>query len=167
MIYLWNLILPMKKIILFAFILSAGCNSYTSKDQSEKIIKDTSVSKKDAPMPFMMPGCYAWVAKKDSALLTLDISGNKVSGNLNYVLYQKDNNKGIINGILQDSLIIADYTFQSEGMTSVRQVVFKLHGNSLIEGFGDIDMKGDTARFKNISQLQFQEERPFIKTDCK
>ncbi|HEV8082467.1 MAG TPA: hypothetical protein VGP55_04655 [Chitinophagaceae bacterium] len=158
----------MKKIIFFAFVLSAGCNSYTSEDQSKKTIKDTSsVSKKDAPMPFIIPGCYAWVAKKDSALLSLDISGNKVSGNLNYVLYQKDNNKGIINGILQDSLIIADYTFQSEGMTSVRQVVFKLHGNSLIEGFGDIDMKGDTARFKNISQLQFQEERPFIKTDCK
>ncbi len=167
MIYLWNLILPMKKIILFAFVLSSSCNSYTSDDQSKQIIKDFSVSKKDAPMPFILPGCYAWIAKKDSALLKLDISGNKVSGNLNYFLYEKDNNKGTINGILQDSLIIADYTFQSEGMTSVRQVVFKIYGGSLIEGFGDINMKGDTARFKNISQLQFQEERPFIKTDCK
>lgn len=158
----------MKKIILFTFILLAGCNSYTSEDKSEEIIKDTSsVSKKDASMPLIKSGCYSWVAKKDSAFLKLDISGSKVSGDLKYVLYEKDNNKGTINGILQDSLVIADYTFQSEGITSVRQVVFKIHGDSLIEGFGDIDMKGDTARFKNISPLHFQDERPFIKTDCK
>lgn len=158
----------MKNIILFAFTLIAGCNSQNTEEQTEAIIKDTSsVSEKDDPMPLITPGCYAWVIKKDSALLKLDISGNNISGDLSYNLYEKDNNKGTINGTLQDSLVVADYTFQSEGITSVRQVVFKMHGESLIEGFGDIEIKGDTARFKNISQLQFQDQRPFIKTNCK
>lgn len=158
----------MKYIIPFAFILIAGCNSPSTENRTDPIDNDTSsVSEKDAPMPLMTSGCYAQVIKKDSALLNLDISGNKVSGHLSYHLYEKDNNKGALNGNLQDSLIIADYTFQSEGTTSVRQVAFKIHGDSLIEGFGDIDMKGDTAVFKNISQLQFQDARPFIKTNCK
>ncbi len=158
----------MKNTILFFFIFMAGCTSQTQEDQTEDVTKDTSsVSEKGAPMPLLVPGCYSWIAKKDSALLKLDVSGNDVSGDLKYFLYEKDNNKGTIRGTLQDSLIVADYTFQSEGMTSVRQVVFKIHGDSLTEGFGDIDMKGDSSRFKNISELQFQNERPFIKTDCK
>ena len=158
----------MKNIVLFIFVLVLGCNSQNSKNQTETIGKDTSsVPGNDAPAFAIKAGCYSYSIKKDSAFLKLDISRGKVSGDLMYALYQKDSNKGTISGILQDSLIVVDYIFQSEGMTSVRQVVFKVNGDSLIEGFGDIEMKGDTARFKNIAQLQFQDQRPFIKTTCK
>lgn len=158
----------MKSIIFFASILLASCNSQSTQDKTEAINMDSdSVAENNAPAPLVVPGCYAYILKKDSAFIKLDVSGNTVSGDLSYNLYEKDTNKGTINGHLQDSLIIADYTFQAEGMTSVRQVVFKIHGDSLTEGFGDIEMKGDTARFKNISQLEFQDQRPFIKTNCK
>ncbi len=158
----------MKNIIFLTFLLLSGCNSQSSEDKSESIIKDTSSAlEKDVKLPLIISGCYAYIAKKDSALLNLNISGNNISGKLNYSLYEKDGNRGTINGSIQESLVIADYTFQSEGMTSVRQVVFKIHGDSLIEGFGDTDVKGDTAKFKNISLLQFQNGRAFIKTNCK
>ena len=157
----------MKNTILFFFILIAGCTSQTREDKTEDVVQDSSVSEKVTPRPLLVPGCYSWITKQDSALLKLDVLGNDVSGDLKYFIFEKDNNKGTIRGTLHDSLIVADYTFQSEGMTSVRQVVFKIHGDSLSEGFGDIDMKSDTARFKDISELQFQNERSFIKTDCK
>ncbi len=158
----------MRNIVLLTLILLTGCNSGSSDDEFKSVTKDTSAIVEDVfPVPSIKSGCYGYVVKKDSAFLKLDISGNIISGDLTYSLHQKDSNKGTINGILQDSLLIADYTFQAEGMTSVRQVVFKMRGDSLLEGFGDIDMKGDTATFKNIDELQFQDYRSFIKIDCK
>ncbi len=158
----------MRNIVLLALTLLAGCNSGNADDEFKSITKDTSAIVEDVfPVLSVKSGCYGYAVKKDSAYLKLDISGNIVSGDLTYSLHEKDDNKGTISGILQDSLLIADYTFQAEGMTSVRQIVFKMRNDSLLEGFGDIDMKGDTATFKNIAELQFQDERPFIKTDCK
>lgn len=158
----------MRNIVLLTLILLTGCNSGNADDEFKSVTKDTSAIIEDVfPAPSIKSGCYGYVVKKDSAFLKLDISGNIISGDLTYSLHQKDSNKGTISGILQDSLLIADYTFQSEGMKSVRQVVFKMRGDSLLEGFGDIDMKGDTATFKNIAELQFQDDRSFIKTDCK
>ena len=158
----------MKKLILFTAVLVAGCDFQTPKNQSHDITNDTSlVAANNTAVPLITPGCYSYITKNDSAFLKLEISGNKISGDLHYSLYEKDNNKGTINGTLKDSLIIAYYTFQSEGMTSVRQVVFEINDSSLIEGFGDIEVRGDTAKFKNISQLQFQDQRPFIRSNCK
>ncbi|MEP6583459.1 MAG: hypothetical protein ABJA90_04310 [Ginsengibacter sp.] len=158
----------MKNILFFFVISIVSCNSNDSESSVTKATEDTPATKpKNIQMPEGISGCYSYVLKKDSALLKLNISGDKVSGDLTYNLYEKDHNRGTIDGTVQDSLVIADYTFQSEGMTSVRQVVFKINGDSLFEGFGDIDMINDTARFKNISQLKFYEQRPFLKTACK
>jgi hypothetical protein len=52
-------------------------------------------------------------------------------------------------------------------MTSVREVVFKINGDLLTKGFGDIDTSGDTIKFKNQAHLQYQNDRPFKKVDCK
>lgn len=111
-------------------------------------------------------GCYFSLLKKDTAKLQLTIDGSQVNGSLDYIRFQKDSNRGSISGKVIDSLIVADYTFQSEGLKSVRQVVFKIKGDKLIEGFGDIEMKGDTARFKDIFSLKFLSAQPFNKIDC-
>ena len=102
---------------------------------------------------------------KDTATLDLVVAGLKVSGNLQYRRFEKDNNAGTMSGTLRDSLIRAYYTFQSEGMTSVREVVFLISDSSLLEGYGEIGVKDDTAKFLNLSDLKFL-PTPFVKTDC-
>ncbi|MEO7523324.1 MAG: hypothetical protein ABIT58_04480, partial [Ferruginibacter sp.] len=126
----------MNKIILLFILFAVSCNSQSDKENSsgENNTDSNTVTEKNDAMAPDISGCYAYHVKQDSALLKLDISGTNVTGTLSYHLYEKDNNAGSINGTLQDSLIIADYTFESEGMTSVRQVVFKINSNTLVEG---------------------------------
>lgn len=159
----------MNKIFILFILFAVSCNSQSDKQNSsgENNTDSNAVTENNDATAPNISGCYAYSIKKDSALLKLNISGTNVTGELSYHLYEKDNNSGTINGSLHDSLIIADYTFQSEGMTSVRQVVFKMNNDTLVEGYGDIMMKGDTAHFKDIALLKFQNDRPFLKTNCK
>ena len=67
---------------------------------------------------------------------------------------------------MQDSLLIADYTFESEGMTSVREVVFKLQGDTLLQGYGERTDQNGKIVFKQKEKLQYDKTFPFIKVAC-
>jgi len=114
----------------------------------------------------LQDGCYEMTMKRDTASLHLTIQDTTITGKLNYRWHDKDHNTGTIKGFLKDSLIIADYTFESEGMTSVREVVFKLKGDTLIQGFGDLEEQEGKIIFTNRERLQFMNENPFLKVNC-
>ncbi|HEX6181275.1 MAG TPA: hypothetical protein VFZ47_08490, partial [Chitinophagaceae bacterium] len=101
----------------------------------------------------------------DTARMRLNVVDSLVTGELKYHWFEKDRNEGSVKGVIRDSLLILDYTFRSEGTLSVRQVVFKLSGTSLVEGQGEMTT-ADTVRYKDIYQLKFQHEYPFIKISC-
>ena len=155
----------MYRVVLVSLLFLSACTSQTGT--TSKNTDGDPINSKEINKPSSIDGCYISTFNKDTAHLKLTINNNEVSGNLVYDRFEKDGNVGTIKGRVQDSLIVADYTFQSEGMTSVREVVFKIKDESLIEGFGDIVMKSDTAVFKNITQLKFQDEQPFVKEECR
>ncbi|MDB5245720.1 MAG: hypothetical protein JWQ40_114 [Segetibacter sp.] len=160
----------MTRIILIASLFITACNSPAKTDTvSENAITDTSITDDTyiATTPIPIAGCYAWAVNKDTATMKLEASGSMVKGSLLYDWSEKDRNSGMINGVIKDSLILANYTFEAEGMTSVREVVFKISGASLLEGFGDVNAEGDTVKFKNRAELQFMNDRPFEKIECK
>lgn len=111
-------------------------------------------------------GCYEMIMKRDTATLSLHIQDTAVSGNLNYRWAEKDHNKGTIKGYIRDSLLIADYTFESEGITSVREAVFKLKGDTLFQGVGELTEQNGKIIFKQKDQLQYDKTFPFIRVDC-
>lgn len=154
----------MRNLFALLLISIAGCTSSVS----EKAATDSAIIQTETSTRISNPqGCYAWQSGKDSAALSIQVSGNNITGTLSYDLFEKDSNKGSIKGSLKDDVIVADYTFQSEGMTSVREVIFKIDGETLVEGYGDIDVEGDTVRFKSKTDLEYYTERPFVKTACK
>ena len=155
----------MYRFILIVLLFILACNSSPNNSPAKDVAKDSAGSLETKNIS-SVDGCYISILKKDTAILKITNEHGKLMGSLVYKRFQKDSNDGTINGIFQDSLIIADYTFQSEGVTSVRQVVFKLSANTLLEGYGDINMNGDTARFKEISQLKYLDEQPFVKGEC-
>ena len=77
--------------------------------------------------------CYAFTKNGDSILMQLNLNGQHANGTLDYNLKEKDRNKGTFNGTMKDDTLIADYTFSSEGMQSVRQVAFVRNQNDLVE----------------------------------
>ena len=100
---------------------------------------------------------YSGNIKKDTILMNLTIKGNQIlSGKLIYNFYEKDKNEGTLIGELKGDTLLAEYTFMSEGISSVRQVVFLKKGNTYIEGYGDVVEKASgKVIFKDRKQLKF------------
>ena len=156
----------MKKVILLAVVFMTvfiSCKKETKTEEppaaSEKIVGEEPKSQE----------CYQAILKKDTILLTLNLkNGQLSSGNLIYNFYEKDKNQGTLVGELKGDTLIADYTFMSEGVSSVRQVAFLKKGNTYVEGYGDVvdDNKGKVI-FKDKKQLKFDGNVVLSKVDCK
>lgn len=150
-------------------LFAGGCGNNTGTETSN----DTGVHATADPVvgfassnPFVLPGCYEMTHKGDTATLQLSVQDSVVRGRLVYRWYQKDANTGTIKGVLRDSLILADYTFASEGLTSVRELILKIQDTVLVEAFGDLQTKGNKIVFANPAQVQYMADNPFVKVAC-
>jgi hypothetical protein len=159
--------------ILIPVVLCACTNNTTTKvtDQDTAAsaqtihtnISDTVVTTAE---PITLNGCYRMVLKKDTATLNLTVHDSTVTGNLQYHWFERDANDGTIKGVLRNDTIYADYTFRSEGLTSVREVVFKVDNDQLVQGYGDLTEQNGKVIFRNKAALQFQTANPFLKIAC-
>jgi hypothetical protein len=112
--------------------------------------------------------CYSSIKSKDTIAMDLKIDKDfAVVGNLCYRFFEKDKNDGTVVGKLRGHTLIADYTFMSEGITSLRQVVFVKKENTYVEGFGEIvtDANGKVM-YKDIKKLKFDNSIVLTKVDC-
>ncbi len=115
-----------------------------------------------------LPGqeCYSYIKDKDTIALSLHTTSGKITGDLTYSLYEKDRNYGTISGEMKGDTLLIDYTFDSEGMHSARQIAFLKKENQLMEGFGDVEDKNGEMVFKDPKNLQFSSAIVLTKTDC-
>jgi hypothetical protein len=111
--------------------------------------------------------CYKNFKNRDSTTLQLLKKGEKVSGTLNVSLYEKDKNKGTVEGLVKGDTILLDYTFQSEGTESVRQIAYLQKDGKLIEGFGDVKEQNGKTIFKSLGELKFDGSVVLEQSDCK
>ena len=151
--------------LFFLSLLAVGCAQNERQPISSDVAKNNSATAKNNS--YSMTGCRQMIIGKDTAYITLQESGDSVYGPLGYKRFEKDSNKGNVHLIKKAGRAEGWYNFQSEGMNSVRQIIFELRGDSLSEAYGDIVMKGDTAMFKYPHALQFEEKHSFVKINCK
>ena len=160
-----NQFIQMKKLFLVAISITAlfsACQSNTK----EKTTSDTVAVSNTEIVPATQQQCYQYIKNGDTAIITMMSSGPITTGELNYSLAEKDSNKGIFEGELHGDTLIAEYTFNSEGRESVRQVAFLKKGDQLLEGFGDVEERKGKTMFKNTATLKFGESIVFSKIDC-
>ena len=112
------------------------------------------------------PQCYAHTSATDTIRLTLQTTQPTVTGQLTYHYYEKDRNQGTISGTMHGDTLLADYTFQSEGTTSVRQVAFVRRGSGFIEGYGDIAERNGKTVFEKPHALQFDAKNLLSPVAC-
>ncbi len=153
-----NLVLVTGLALLFS--CSSGENKNRDNDSPGEAVDNEKV--KLSPTA----GCYRMVIERDTAEMKLNVAGDSVSGDLFYNPYQTDSNFGTFKGTFKDSTLRAWYTFESEGMVSYREVVYKLTPDGFVEGYGDIEISGDSAWFKYPQTLKFEDEHPFKKIQC-
>lgn len=159
-------------IFLLAAAIVAGCNSNTDTADSTGSDGTGTVHGNATPVgttdtkPLILDGCYQMIIRQDTATLELTIQDTTVTGKLVYDWNEKDRNTGTIKGVLRDSLIIADYHFESEGMMSVREVVLRIGNDALSQGFGELSDNNGKIVYTDPSNLQYDTIHPFIKVPC-
>lgn len=153
----------MKKLIvlLFAAFTMLNCKNKEQKIENsnaspQEVAEETTTT--------LNMGCYIFDDGKNAVSLEITENGTEIKGNLTYALSEKDKNSGNFTGELKDGILIANYTFQSEGIESIRQVAFKVVGDKLIEGYGELNNDGTT--FKDQKNINFISKMPLTKTDC-
>lgn len=147
-------------LVAITIVFTACQNQTTNQNNKNELALDTTlVNVSDSQ-------CYAYIKNKDTANLSFTTTNGIVVGDLTYKLYEKDSNKGMIEGEMKGDTLFLDYTFSSEGVESVRQVVMLKKANQLLEGSGEMEEKSGKLVFKNISSLNFGQGIVFNKTDC-
>ncbi len=110
--------------------------------------------------------CFQYFGEKDTVrLMTLTI-GTKVTGTLDYAIFEKDKNSGFIKGEIRENLMIAEYTFMSEGDSSKRQVVFQKTDEGWKEGYGEMKTVDDIPVQVNIDSLDFSHQISLAPIPC-
>ncbi len=158
----------MKYFLFFFCALTAACNnSNTTSNADDTTVTTTAPADTTAiTTPTNSTTCYAYQSANDTIMLTLTAAEANVSGNLVYAYSGKDKNSGTIYGIMKGDTLLADYTFMSEGKSSVRQVAFLRRNDGFVEGYGDSKMEGGKMLFKNTGALKFGSTMALQKRPC-
>lgn len=111
--------------------------------------------------------CYSTTTGGDFADLRYMRAGDAIMGSLTYKIEGKDANMGNIIGSIRGDTLDATYTFFSEDLKSVRQVVFLKNGSGWIQGNGEVVMDStERVFFKDPSALDFSKGMKFQKVTC-
>jgi hypothetical protein len=157
--------LPMMKLICpfwFVILLMISCGNNPS--DADHINPNHAAVLSAA----IRPGdCYQMIIKKDTARLSFTKTGELLEGSLSYHRAEKDKNDGNFKGrLLNDSVLLASYIFNSEGRKSVRELVFKIRDSIILQGYGEEYQRHDSAFLRAPGFAVFDSKNPFIR-GCK
>jgi len=151
------------KQTLFSFAILLTC--LYSCTQSKK---DASVSNVPAAdnTENSIKGCYLYTVNKDTFQLAITaVNKNDIEGSIIYNFSEKDDSKGTFNGHFDGDILKGDYTFQSEGNTSVREVIFKKTKTGFVEGTGDVKVVDNKAVFSKPDSISYENGIAFTRSE--
>lgn len=122
----------MKKITLSCLILSiAACSSPDSRSaKTDTLINNDTLVKAKTTVYSL---CFLNKQAKDSTSIELVIHGIKVTGQMNWLPYQKDSRKGTLDGIIKNDTLHATWSFMQEGMKDTLKLSFLFKNNQLAQ----------------------------------
>lgn len=111
-------------------------------------------------------GCYVATLGKDVYSLKIaSQDGEKVAGTLVFKNFEKDSSYGTFVGTYRDGILLGDYSFNSEGMDSVIETMFKRIGTDFRRGFGEMDSSG--TNFRDLNTVTYDPNQTFKSvSDC-
>lgn len=152
----------MKNFILLFFTVLTMLNCKNKEEKTENT-NPQEITAEEKKVDTLAMGNYLFDDGKNIITFIIKENKNEIKGFLTYKLAEKDENSGKFSGKLNDGILIGKYTFKSEGKESTREVAFKVDGDKLIEGYGELNEDGTT--FKDASNLNFTSKMPLTKTD--
>ncbi len=148
----------MQKITLSLFLVAMtflACNEAIKKPAATT---DTApVAAAPTPAAPSKTTCYALRFKKDVTAIEMTVTGNDVTGLYAREIYEKDGAHGTFKGTIAGDLVTVTNTFMIEGNVETAEMVFKMVGDKLMEGQGELEGKDGHMMFKDKSKLRFEE----------
>jgi hypothetical protein len=135
-------------------------------EQSSVPPTDTIVADSLPVVPAVIVQCYENQNGADTVQLQIADSSGMISGKLNYRIEGKDANTGSFLGRWYGDKLVADYSFRSVGVRSVRQIAFLKKDSFLIEGFGPVTQENKQMKFKSRDSLSFNEVNRLSLVPC-
>lgn len=138
--------------LLLPLVLLAACNNKRAGTGETPVshVSDTMVV-----TPLQENRCYRFATAKDTVELHLTLNDSAATGSLSYHLAEKDRNEGTINGTMKGDTLKAEYRYHSEGVESVREVIFLQRGNDLQEGTGTQSEHEGKMVFNDPASISF------------
>jgi len=150
-------------LLIPAVVLFISCN-YKAKDKENS--KETTTDPGTEKSVSVVDGCYMKITGRDTVILMLEQIGDELTGKMLFDNYQKDGSRGSVSGKVEGEIVKIWYDFFAEGIHSVMEINFKNENEKLVRGIGDIDVKGDTAYYKDPAGIGYSESETFTKTGC-
>lgn len=147
----------MKKQLFFfllsTIVLAIGCKQKTNSDA------DTTKAK---PAPAIAADgvyCYKYQVGKDITTVNLVLDGDTVTGEMNWLPYEKDSGRGTLQGTRSGNEISAVWAYMIEGSNQTEEVLFKMEGDQLLRKTGElVDANYDgNLKMKDPATAQYTE----------
>ena len=143
-------------------VLLLSCNKKEESNGTEK-----EKIEAEAASDAAVNECYQFSKNNDTITLSVTRNGNVATGRLAYNFFEKDDSKGDFAGTFKGDTLVADFTFESEGTTSIREVVFLKSNDSYLPGYGDMEEHNNKQIVKNRKVLKFDDVAVLSKIKCK
>ncbi len=124
-------------------IVLISCNNGPRQGDENSV--DSTIGTTDKIPPIVSDECYLFIAAKDTYALKISIVDTTVKGTAVFRNFEKDSNRGTVEGTMKGEVMHLWYNHQSEGMNSVRELYFKKEGDRLVTGISNEATRGDTA----------------------
>jgi len=137
-------------ILMIVIVVGISIFVYYQKPKGGSLSDNPSVVSEESIL-----GTYIGRLANDVYVLTiLSQQGESFTGTLDIKNFEKDSSTGILKGTYKNGILLADYTFQSEGTESIGWVAFKKIADGFIRGFGDIGPETKTQSI-DLSKITF------------
>lgn len=152
------------RILLLAALISAAaaCQDKPATQSTAPAAADSVT----AVQPLPDKQCYSYFSATDTVTVIVKGADSALTGSMVVMLNGKDRNIGTLAGKMIGDTLVADYTFQSEGVSSVREVAFLKKDGKLVQGYGPVEVKGDRQFFTDRSKLSFDAKMPLSNQNC-
>lgn len=151
----------MKNFILSAFMVftALSCEKKTTETVDVQTANADSVTIPESNEPIessTLQTCYMEATGKDTLFITLDDNLGTITGKMRYKNFEKDSSFGDVMGTQNGDTLKLNYTFESEGTTSDREIYFLKKDGNLIEGIGEHKTEGNRDFYANTGQLKYE-----------
>ena len=110
-----------------------------------------------------LKGCYMAELPEDLYVFNIDYhDNNTISAGVYYKNVNTDPSKGVFVGTYTNGVIRGFYNFDTEGLSSERELFFKGDKSGFTTGNGPVEIKDGIEKFKRPLQIKWNEDYKYI-----